>query len=171
MSPRQMRLSFIDLTKSACTPQPEILLYTTGTHTHTHTHTHIHWHSMNVKANMSKRSTQLRELSLKTSNRTTVNSALSFHLTRTTFDNPLSGTEQLSMLNRRQSKSNVQVNLFGIALGCGLDDRGSKVRFPARAGTFSLHHRVQNGSGVHAASYPVGTRGSFSGGKAAGASS
>jgi hypothetical protein len=29
--------------------------------------------------------------------------------------------------------------------------------------------RVQNGSGAHPASYPVGTRGSFPGGKAAGA--
>jgi hypothetical protein len=28
---------------------------------------------------------------------------------------------------------------------------------------FSLHHRVQNGSGAHPASYPMGTRGSFSG--------
>jgi hypothetical protein len=27
----------------------------------------------------------------------------------------------------------------GIALGYGLDDRGSRVRFPARAGNFSLH--------------------------------
>jgi hypothetical protein len=35
----------------------------------------------------------------------------------------------------------------GIALGYRLDDRGSKVRFPAGAGNFSLHHRVQNGSG------------------------
>jgi hypothetical protein len=35
----------------------------------------------------------------------------------------------------------------GIALGYGLDDRGSRVRFPAGAGNFSLHHRVQNGSG------------------------
>jgi hypothetical protein len=33
----------------------------------------------------------------------------------------------------------------------------------------SLHHRVQTGSGVHPPSYPVGTRGSFPGGKAAGA--
>jgi hypothetical protein len=56
----------------------------------------------------------------------------------------------------------------GIALGYGLDDRGSKVRFPAGAGYFSLHHRVQNGSGAHPASYPVGNRGSFLGGKAAG---
>jgi hypothetical protein len=55
----------------------------------------------------------------------------------------------------------------GIALGYGLHDRGSRVRFPAGAGNFLLHHRVQNGSGVHPASYPMGTRGSFLGGKAA----
>jgi hypothetical protein len=35
----------------------------------------------------------------------------------------------------------------GIALGYGLDDRGSRVRFPTEAVNFSLHHRVQNGSG------------------------
>jgi hypothetical protein len=35
----------------------------------------------------------------------------------------------------------------GIALGYGLDDRGYRVRFPAGARNFSLHHRVQNGSG------------------------
>jgi hypothetical protein len=57
----------------------------------------------------------------------------------------------------------------GIVLGYGLDDRGSRVRFPARAGNFSLHRRVQNVSGAHPASYPVGTRGSFPGDKAAGA--
>jgi hypothetical protein len=37
------------------------------------------------------------------------------------------------------------------------------VRFPAGAGNFSLHHPVQNGSEAHAASYPMGTRGSFPG--------
>jgi hypothetical protein len=57
----------------------------------------------------------------------------------------------------------------GIALGYGLDDQGSRVRFPAGAGNFSLHHRVQNGCGAHRASYPMGTRGFFPGGKAAGA--
>jgi hypothetical protein len=31
------------------------------------------------------------------------------------------------------------------------------------SGNFSLHHRVQNGSGAHPASYPVDTRGSFPG--------
>jgi hypothetical protein len=52
------------------------------------------------------------------------------------------------------------------ALCYGLDDRGSRVRFPAGAGNFSLHHRVQNGSGAHPDSYPMGTRVSFLGGKA-----
>jgi hypothetical protein len=47
----------------------------------------------------------------------------------------------------------------GIALGYGLDVRGSRVRFPEWAGNFSLHHQVENGSGAHPASYPVGTRG------------
>jgi hypothetical protein len=55
----------------------------------------------------------------------------------------------------------------GIALGYGLDDRGSRVRFPAAAGNFS-HHRVQNGSEAHPASYLMGTRGTFPGGKVAG---
>jgi hypothetical protein len=32
-----------------------------------------------------------------------------------------------------------------------------------------FHHRVQNGSGAHPASYPMGTRGFFPGNKAAGA--
>jgi hypothetical protein len=48
----------------------------------------------------------------------------------------------------------------GIALGYGLDDRGegSIPRWGGGAGKFSLHHRVQNGSGAHPASYPMGTR-------------
>jgi hypothetical protein len=57
----------------------------------------------------------------------------------------------------------------GIALGYGLDDRCSKVRFPAGAGNFSLHHCVQIDSEAHPASYPMGTRGFSPGGKAAGA--
>jgi hypothetical protein len=57
----------------------------------------------------------------------------------------------------------LQISLYfsvGIALGYGLDDRGSRVRFPAGAGNLSLHHRFQNGSGAHPASYPMSTRGS-----------
>jgi hypothetical protein len=38
-----------------------------------------------------------------------------------------------------------------------------------RVGNFSLHHRVQNDSGAHPTSYPMGTRVSFPGGKAVGA--
>jgi hypothetical protein len=56
----------------------------------------------------------------------------------------------------------------GITVGYGLDDRGSRVQFPAGAGNFSLHHRVQNGSGIHPASYSMGINGSFLGGKVAG---
>jgi hypothetical protein len=56
----------------------------------------------------------------------------------------------------------------GIALGYGLNDRDSRVRFPAGARNSSLHHRVQNGFGAHPASYPMGSRGSFPGSRAAG---
>jgi len=43
-------------------------------------------------------------------------------------------------------------------------------RFPAgERKEFSLHHRIQTGSRTHSASYLMGTGGSFSGGKAAGA--
>jgi hypothetical protein len=45
------------------------------------------------------------------------------------------------------------------ALGYGLGDGGSRVRFPAGAENFSLHHRAHNGSGAHPASYPMDTRG------------
>jgi hypothetical protein len=56
-----------------------------------------------------------------------------------------------------------------IVLGYRLDDWGSRVQFLAGAGNFSLHHRIQNGSGVHPASYLMGYGGSFHGGKVAGA--
>jgi hypothetical protein len=57
----------------------------------------------------------------------------------------------------------------GIALGYRLDDGGSRVRFPAGAENFSLHHRVQNVSGAHSTFYPMSTMGSLHRGKAAGA--
>jgi hypothetical protein len=50
-----------------------------------------------------------------------------------------------------------------ITPGYGLDDGDSGVRCPAGAGNFSLHHRVQNGSGAYPTSYPMGIRGSFLG--------
>jgi hypothetical protein len=44
-----------------------------------------------------------------------------------------------------------------LKISISTDDQGSRVRFPAGAANFSLHHRVQNGSGAHPASYPMGT--------------
>jgi hypothetical protein len=57
---------------------------------------------------------------------------------------------------------------FGIATDHWLDDRMIGVRFPVGSGNFSLRHFIQTGSGAHTASYPMGTRGSFPEGKAAG---
>jgi len=51
----------------------------------------------------------------------------------------------------------------------GLRAGWSGVTVSAGAGNFSVHRRVQKGSGAHPASYPMDTRGSFTGGKAAGA--
>jgi hypothetical protein len=49
------------------------------------------------------------------------------------------------------------------ALGYRLVNPGSRVRFSTGAGNFSLHHCVQNGSGTHPASYPMGTGGQAAG--------
>jgi hypothetical protein len=65
-------------------------------------------------------------------------------------------------------RGNLLSNIY-LSLGYGLDDRSSRFRFPAGAGNFSLHHRVQNGFGAQPASYPMGTRGCFPGGKVTGA--
>jgi hypothetical protein len=56
----------------------------------------------------------------------------------------------------------------GIATGYGLDGRGVGVRVPVGQ-DFCLFRVIQTGSGAHPASYPIGTGGSFPGGKAAGA--
>jgi hypothetical protein len=77
--------------------------------------------------------------------------------------NSVCNFQRIFLMNKSHDSS------VGIALGHGLDDRGSRVRSPAGAGNFSLHHSVQNGTGAHHASYPMGTAGSFPGGKAAGA--
>jgi hypothetical protein len=74
------------------------------------------------------------------------------------------------MLAALKKIENININSsVGIALGYGLDDRGSRVRFPAGAGNFSLHHCAQNGSGAHPASSSMGTWVSFPGVKVAGA--
>jgi hypothetical protein len=57
----------------------------------------------------------------------------------------------------------------GVVTGYGMDDRMVGVRFLAVAGNFSIHHRVQTGSGAQPASYTMGSGSSFPGSKAAGA--
>jgi hypothetical protein len=75
----------------------------------------------------------------------------------------------IQILAYRNDKGKSRDSSVGIALGCELDDQGSKVRFQVEAGNFSLHHPVQKGSGAHPPSCPMGTRVSFPVGKAAGA--
>jgi hypothetical protein len=76
---------------------------------------------------------------------------------------PLAFTSKISKISLSKSRD----SSVGIALGYRLDDRGSRVRFPAGTGKFSVHHRVQNGSGANPASYQIGTKGCFPEGKAA----
>jgi hypothetical protein len=47
----------------------------------------------------------------------------------------------------------------GIALSYGLDNQGSRVQFLAGDGNFSLCHHIQNSSGAHPPSSPMGTGG------------
>jgi hypothetical protein len=54
-------------------------------------------------------------------------------------------------------------------VGYGLDDRGSRVWFPAGTGIFLFTTASRTALGPHPASYPMSTRGYFPGGKAAGA--
>jgi hypothetical protein len=81
-------------------------------------------------------------------------------------------TVKLYFLSRRELLVLLLISNLGIhaeiysPVGIMLDNQGSKVQFLAEAGNFSLHHHVQNSSGAHPASYPMGTRGSFAGGKA-----
>jgi len=62
----------------------------------------------------------------------------------------------------------INIYNFYFKLGYGLDDQGSRVRFWVGAGNFSLLHCIQNSYGTHPASYPIGTRGAFPGGKVTG---
>jgi hypothetical protein len=51
----------------------------------------------------------------------------------------------------------------------GLDDQGVGVRFPVRERNLSLVDNVKNGPRAYVTSCKIGTRGSFPGGKEAGA--
>jgi hypothetical protein len=78
------------------------------------------------------------------------------------------GSHMKSLFSIQFDNSESCDSSVGIVLGYKMDDWGSRVRFLAGAGNFSLHHHIQNGSGAHPASYPMGARGSFPGGKANG---
>jgi hypothetical protein len=57
----------------------------------------------------------------------------------------------------------------GIATGYGLDDRMIGVQLAAGAENIPLRHHDHTGCGAHPASCPMGTEGSFPGGKSTGA--
>jgi hypothetical protein len=59
-----------------------------------------------------------------------------------------------------------RVSSGSIVSDYGLDDRTIGVRSPAGAKDFSSSLCVQTDSGAHPVSYPMGTGGPFSGGKA-----
>jgi hypothetical protein len=61
-------------------------------------------------------------------------------------------------INYFSTKPKSRDSSFGRALDYGLDDWGTRVRFPAGVENFTFHHRVQKGFGAHRASYPKGTR-------------
>jgi hypothetical protein len=68
----------------------------------------------------------------------------------------------LFTLNLSWIAQSVYLWVTGWTIGVlGFDSRRALVIF--------FHHRIQNGSGANPASYPMGIRGSFLGGKAAGA--
>jgi hypothetical protein len=72
------------------------------------------------------------------------------------YNEPFLGTLKI-YIGPIRTKRKRRDSSVGIATGYGLDDWGSGVRFSPGAGNLSLLHRVQTGSGVHAASYPMGT--------------
>jgi hypothetical protein len=63
----------------------------------------------------------------------------------------------------RQTRN--RVSLGSIVSDYGMDDRAIGVRSPAGVKDFSSILCVQNGSGAHPASCPMGTGGPFPGGK------
>jgi hypothetical protein len=73
----------------------------------------------------------------------------------------------------RMIKRRLLLGMMGVGLAqwysAGLRAGWSWVRVPVGTGNFSLHHRVQTGSGTYRVSYPMGTNGSFPGDKVAGA--
>jgi hypothetical protein len=76
-----------------------------------------------------------------------------------------SETSAFSQTTRRYRSRD---SVVGIGTGCGLGDQGVRVRVPVWQ-EFYLLRVVQTGYEFHLTSDPMGTGGSFTGGKAAGA--
>jgi hypothetical protein len=66
-----------------------------------------------------------------------------------------------------QTHTHTQIYIRSRGSSVGIGGWTIGVPFPAGAGNFFLHHRVQTGSGAHPVSYLIGTGGSFPGGEAA----
>jgi hypothetical protein len=79
---------------------------------------------------------------------------------------PLATGYSLWLLYAKYPVRSSRVSSVGIATCYRLDGRGS---VPGRSKRLSLLHRVQTGSGAHPTSYPMGTKGIFSGDKDVGA--
>jgi hypothetical protein len=77
----------------------------------------------------------------------------------------LSRTQMSELINGYNSLDEPDSSV-SIASGYRLDDRAIEVLSPAGANDFSSSLCVQTGSGVHPASYAMGTGGPFTGGKA-----
>jgi hypothetical protein len=78
------------------------------------------------------------------------------------------GKAPLGIIRHRWEDIRSSDSIVGIATGYGFDDQGVRVRVPAGSRIFSFPRRP-DWPGVHPTSYPMGTGGSFPGGKTAGA--
>jgi hypothetical protein len=133
----------------------------------THTHTHTKHHAM--KTYWGSRGIALRIMNLDTRWRWVVSFTPRPLYSRgkspwNPLDSRLGGPQNRCERDDEEKKIPAIAQWYSAGLRAGR----SGVRIPAGNGYFSLHHRcVQTGSGAHRASYPMGTRDSFPGGKAA----
>jgi hypothetical protein len=92
-----------------------------------------------------------------------------FQLGRRKYPDFISCCTFFLIFNYRFFSSTSRDSAVGIATGYGLYDSGVGVRVSVEATIFTSPCRLDRLLGVHPASYPMGTGGSFLGGKAAGA--
>jgi hypothetical protein len=73
------------------------------------------------------------------------------------------GPEDLDLKHDRRESLNTRIHFCTQALNQSENSYNWKKVRPTKLNISSLHHRVQNGTGAHPASYPLGTTGSFPG--------